>query len=246
MFGMYVDESGDPGRPLDQDRNVIHGSSKLFTLAGIIVDGKEKDRIDANVRDLALSFFSESVVNTTKIHCHPLLRRAPPYDALSSLDRHRLEYGMFRIIQDSPCTLLSVTIDLVAHFDKYSFPINPKAYAMLIILERFQSFLEDKNARGIVKYERFNKIERKKLRGTMNRLRQMLALKHYVEIDNIQGDIQNGNPLKDPVLQLADFFAYATQEMYRTNGDRSRRWDSIREKYHNIDSGYYESGCVYR
>ncbi len=80
----------------------------------------------------------------------------------------------------------------------------------------------------------------------MNRLRQMLALKHYVEIDNIRGDIQNGNPLKDPVLQLADFFAYATQEMYRTNGDRSRRWDSIREKYHNIDGVYYESGCVYR
>ncbi len=162
---MYVDESGDPGRPLDQDRNVIHGSSKLFTLAGIIVDGKEKDRIDTNVRDLALSFFSELVVNTTKIHSHPLLRRAPPYDALSSLDRHHLEDGMFRIIQDSPCTLLSVTIDLVAHFDKYSFPINPKAYAMLIILERFQSSLEDKDTRGIVKYERFNKIERKKLRG---------------------------------------------------------------------------------
>ena len=59
-------------------------------------------------------------------------------------------------------------------------------------------------------------------------------------------DIQNGDPLQEPILQLADFFAYATQIKYRTNGKKQRRWKSIMKKYFNFDGSYYKKGCMFR
>ncbi len=246
MFLLYLDESGDPGRHLDLNRNVIPGSSKWFTLAGIIVDRRAKDKIDADIRRLASSFFPQSNAGTIRLHYQPLIQNAPPYDLLSASGRRCLADGVFGIIRSSPCTLLSVTIDLVRHFDNYKRPVNPKAYAMLIMLERFQDFLASEGSQGTVIYERINQRERKRLKGTMRRLKEILAFRHHVELNSIVGDIRNGDPAEEPILQLADFFAYATQIKYRTNHEKKSRWESIKEKYYNLDGGYFDSGNVHR
>ena len=246
MFLLYIDESGDPGRYLDRIHNAIPGSSRLFTLAGIVVDRQAKDKIDADIRKLASSLFPQSIVDTIKLHYQPLIQNAPPYDSLSTSDRRCLADGMFGIIHDSPCILLSVTVDLANHFTQHKHPINPKAYAMLIMLERFQDLLASEGSQGMVIYERISRKERKKLKGTMKRLKEMLAFRRCVDLNNIVGDIQSGDPLKEPILQLADFFAYATQIMYNTNHKKKRRWESIKEKYYNLDGGYFYSGNVYR
>ena len=80
----------------------------------------------------------------------------------------------------------------------------------------------------------------------MKRLKEMLAFRRCVDLNNIVGDIQSGDPLKETILQLADFFAYATQIMYNTNHKKKRRWESIKEKYYNLNGGYFYSGNVYR
>ena len=104
---------------------------------------------------------------------------------------------MSEIICNSPCTLLSVTIDLEAHFRRYKYlAAGPKAYAMLIMLEMFQDFLTSKGSQGIVLYERFNKQERKKVEITMKMLKELLAFRHHVEPSNIIGNTRNGDPLK--------------------------------------------------
>ena len=161
MFLLYIDESGDPGRYLDRIHNAIPGSSRLFTLAGIIVDRQAKDKIDADIRKLASSFFPQSIVDTIKLHYQPLIQNAPPYDSLSTSDRRCLADGMFEIIHDSPCILLLVTVDLANHFTQHKHPINPKAYAMLIMLERFQDLLASDGSQGMVIYERISRKERK-------------------------------------------------------------------------------------
>ncbi len=246
MFFLYIDESGDPGRYLDANRNPIPGSSERFTLGGIIVDEDARCNMSMDVTALALSFFPQPTVDKTKLHYQQLIQKAPPYDSLSDSGRLHLADGMFGIIRDSPCMLLSVTIDLANHFTQYRHPINPKAYAMLIMLERFQDFLASEGSQGIAIYERISRRERKRLKGTMKRLKEVLAFRRHVELNNIVGDIQSGDPLKEPILQLADFFAYATQIMYNTNYEKKRRWESIKEKYYNLDGGYFYSGNVYR
>lgn len=80
----------------------------------------------------------------------------------------------------------------------------------------------------------------------MKALQGLLRFRHHVELNNIAGKIRDGDPLKEPILQLADFFAYATQFKYRSEGKRSRRWESIKMKYYSYDGGYYHSGNVFR
>ena len=245
-FFLYIDESGDPGRYLDANRNPISGSSEWFTLGGIIVDEETRLNMNMGVIDLALSFFPQSTVDKTKLHYQQLIQKAPPCDSLSDSDRLRLADGMFGIIRNSPCRLLSSAINLEKHFDKYDEPEDPKAYALVLMLERFQDFLASKASQGIVKYERINRTERKRLKGAMKGLKRMLAPSHYVELKNITGDIRSGDPLEEPILQLADFFAYATHVGYRSNWTKQDRWKSVKEKYYNPNGGYYRAGIVCR
>ena len=92
---------------------------------------------------------------------------------------------MFQIICNSKCTLLSATIDLDKHFRKYKIVVNPKAHAMLIMLERFQDFLEFKDSQGTVIYEWFSRVERrgKKNHGETAKTVKVTALRranqHY-------------------------------------------------------------------
>ena len=54
----------------------------------------------------------------------------------------------------------------------------------------------------------------------------------------------NGDPKISPILQLADFFAYAVW-IKRTTGNSSQdRWLSIKDKYYQLDSGVYKTGNV--
>ena len=124
-------------------------------------------------------------------------------------------------------------------------PADPKAYAMFLMLERFQDFLASKGSQGTVLYERFNKKERKKVETTMKMLKEQLKSRRYVDLSNIVGNIRNGDPLKEPILQLADFFAYATQIKYRTNDEKKYRWDSIKEKYFKLYSTRLHRGNVF-
>ena len=115
------------------------------------------------------------------------------------------------------------------------------------MLERFQDFLASRASQGIVIYERINRTERKRLKGAMKGLKRMQAPhSHPAELKNIVGGIRSGDPREESILQLADFFAYATHSRYRSNGTKQDRWKSVKEKYYNPDGGYYRAGIVCR
>lgn len=151
---------------------------------------------------------------------------------------------MFDLIKKSDCHLLSVTINLERHCKKYYTPANPKAYAMLIILERFQDFLEENGADGRAIYEKFNKKTRKKIERTIVGLKEILRLRNYKELNNIRGHVENGDPNTSPILQLADFFVYAVWIKSITSDSSKNRWLSIKNKYYRLDYGWYKAGNV--
>ena len=151
---------------------------------------------------------------------------------------------MFELIKKSDCRMLSVTINLERHCRKYGIPADPKAYAILIMMERFQDFLEEQGAQGRAIYEKFNKKSRKKAERTIRGLKEVLRFRHYRELNNIRGNVQNGDPKTSPILQLADFFAYAVWIKSTSAGASKDRWLSVRHKYYRLDHGWYKAGNV--
>ncbi len=58
MYYLYIDESGDAGDHLDKHNKIIEGSSKFFTLAGIIVDNTLKAKLDDEINSTRDRYFS--------------------------------------------------------------------------------------------------------------------------------------------------------------------------------------------
>lgn len=242
-YFLYIDESGDPGDYMDKNNQIIKGSSKFFTLAGIIVSKDEKRKMEYETNQLIDTYLNRKQLDKNfKLHYHPLRMKRSPYDKLSAEMRKQLADSVFNIIEKSDCVLLSVTINLERHCKKYSTPANPQAYTMLIMLERFQDFLEENNGEGRAIYERFNKKTRKKVERTMAGLRSILSFRHYRELSNIRGHVQNGDPETHPILQLTDFFAYAT--WIKRTAKKMDRWSSIKHKYFKLNQGWYIAGNV--
>ena len=204
MYTLYIDESGDPGRYDAND--VTKSSTKHFTLAGIIAQDRVINTINTQVQNLIQQHFKSIPLDDKfKLHCYPLVKNYPPYDQLPAKGRLRLMDDVFGIIRNSQCWLLSATINLEKYFKKGYLYENPKAYAMLLMLERFQSFLRLNASTGNAIYERFSSGDRRKIKRAISALDGPLQIPYYADINGMLGNMQNGDPTNEPILQLVDF-----------------------------------------
>lgn len=164
MFLSYFFFFKEAGDYRDKNKKIIKGSSKFFTLAGIILSDDEKNRLDGAIRLTIDTYFDQILLSKKfKLHYHPLRNKCYPYDKLSDKRRKQLADDVFNTINESECFLLSVTINLEYHCDRHKEKASdPRAYSMLAMLVRFQDFLEEKDEKGIAIYENFNhKLRRK-------------------------------------------------------------------------------------
>lgn len=245
MYYLYIDESGDAGDYLNKDGSRINGSSKYFVLGGIIVKDSNVNKFDQSYTNLIQNYFSGIKLESNfKLHYHALRNKHEPYDKLKDELRWKIPDDVFLIIQNLECNLLSVTIDLEKHCTKYKTPAEPRAYSLLLMLERFQYFLEANHDVGIAKYERFNAKMRKSAEMELKWLRSKHNFPYFSALPNIQDKIQNGNPITEPILNFADFFAYAQWIKRTTNFQSNARWESIKHKYYNLYGNWVKTGNV--
>ena len=243
MHNLYVDESGDEGNYLDGNEKPIIGSSRYFILAGIIVDEDIVSCFEEEYDCILYNRFrGKPLPENFKLHYYPLRNNKPPYDRLSAEDRQGLENDVFDVINRLDCTLISVIMDLNVHCRKYDEPISPRAYALLLLRERFQYFLEEHDSHGVVIYERFNA---KMKRRTEQMIRQLRTYNFTTptSLSRIDSRIQNGDPTQQPILNLADFFAYLPYT-YKTSGRHSQYYELIMNKYFNLNGDRFHTGKV--
>ena len=122
-------------------------------------------------------------------------QKAPPYDILDDRQRYAIFNAMFDKIALSDCNLISVTIDKENHCRTYNHPINPLAYALYILQERFQYFLEDVDDTGTVIYEQYNSRLRKMVERVMTWLTVNTSFSVRTQFNRIAGVI-NGRSLR--------------------------------------------------
>jgi len=245
MYYLYIDESGDAGDYLDSAKKVIPGSSKFYTLGGIIVEDKNtiyfKNAYDKIIKQY---FEGISLPSNFKLHYHPLRQKRFPYDKLKDQDRYRLSEDIFDVIRNLDCSLLSVTLDLKIHCDHYPNPADPTAYTLLLILERFQYFVEEKQSRGKAIFEKFNAKMRKKAEIGLKWLQKIPTFPSPTNLDQLEKKIVYGDPVTEPILQFADFFAYTPWIRRTTNFNADEKWESLKDKYYNLNGSWLKTGHV--
>lgn len=243
MYRLYIDESGNPAPYVDGGGNVIDGRTKYFTLGGIIVDDRTKADFDSKIEELVCRLFHGiDLPDNFKLHYHPLRQKRPPYDQLSDKERLSIPNSIFSWIENSNCRLLSVTVNLRSHYQKYTHPIDPIAYALRVMLERFQYFLEDNDGKGTAIYEKFNAKMRKKAEADLKWLRRNTGFRFYSKLSNVEKPVVNGDPAIEPILQMADFFAYLPWLWHTTGRKAHDRLDRLARKMYNLGGEWNESG----
>lgn len=241
MYYLYIDESGDPGDYRDKNEKIILRSSRYFTLGGIIVDEQVRSQFYSKYAEIIGKYFTGINLPTSfKLHYNPLRMNIPPYDKLSRQQKLELEDEVLSTIKTLNCNLLSVTIDLESHCEKYSSPAHPTAYALIVMLERFQYFLGQKDSKGLVTYERFNSTLRKKVAIEAKWLREKYGFPTPTNLDDLQKLVNNGDPTKEPMLQFADFFAYIPWIRKTSKGV----WEKFIDRYHNFYGAKFVTGNV--
>jgi Protein of unknown function (DUF3800) len=163
LYGLYIDESGDEGiYHAAHMPQIIGGSSRFYTLGGIIVKDTHKSLFKVKLDTIISSSFQHmELPHDFKLHYFDLRDQRSPFNKLRREERLRIANDVFDMIKSIDCRLLSVTIDLQKHYTKYSNPFSPRAYGLYLMFERFQYFLRDNNENGEVIYERYNPKIRK-------------------------------------------------------------------------------------
>jgi hypothetical protein len=243
---LYIDESGDDDDYLDSSGKQIKNRSKFFTLGGIIVDAENQRILENHFSWLMADYFNEIMLPANfKLHYHGLRMKLYPYSLLEDTKRWRLADEVFNGIKSTKCYLVSVTINKELHYNTYRNPINPTGYAMYLMLERFQYFLEDHNDVGFAIYERYNSKMRKMVDRVHRWLKSLGTFPTPTNFGNIIHNVKNGDPKTHPILQHADFFAYVPWRRSESCYKATNRYNEIKHKYFNFcHSTYFKRGNV--
>lgn len=206
---LYIDESGVPTNPIDKNNQLKSRTPSVFCLGGIIVDEKQKEFFECEYKRLFDDYFgSLGLISNFKLHYSELRMQGNPYSLIGIEKSRELTYEIFEIIQKSNAKLLSFTIDLIGHYKKYTTPINPLVYGLIILFERFFNYVKEENIQDTsIIYERFDK----RMRDSVYRAHQRLKKTNFrtkLNLNEIIPYIENGDPIKEPILQFTDFWTY--------------------------------------
>ena len=227
MYYLFLDESG------------VEGSSKFLTIGGIIVNDNDKYDFEKGYECIISTHFNFSLPKNFKLHYEELrnshTRKNESIYKKMSPHRKQIADEIFNQIKTINCKLLSVSINIKNHFEKYRYPENIYGYALYLLLERFQYFLNENNQNGRIIYERYSDRLRHKVHSAHKSFKNNSNFPNYTDFRNILGDIEKGNPYSEPMLSFADFFVYAPWIKCESCCKKSRRYEEIKHKYYNLD-----------
>ncbi|MBM2819863.1 MAG: hypothetical protein HW410_1545 [Nitrosarchaeum sp.] len=247
LYHLYLDESGVEG--LSSNPSQKSADDDWFTSGGIIVNENNIGEFETSHSEIISEFFTKRGVTLPegfKLHYREARQRQYPYDHLSEKEIGELASTVFNTIKKIDCKLVSASINKRTHCSKpYPYTANVRAYSLLLCLERFQYFLEENNKEGIGIYERLTRSMRNNIETDLQNLRRLTKFPFFTNLDKIKGKIRNGEPVKEKVLQFADFVVYPTHLLFYTNRKCSNRFTEIHYKYYNTKGNWKTNGCVY-
>jgi hypothetical protein len=227
MYYLFLDESG------------VEGLSDFITLGGIIVDDMSRQAFNNEYSRIISTYFNFPLPKNFKLHYEELrnahLRKSDSVYKRVANQRKEISDEMFNAINTIDCNLLSVSINIENHRTKYNKPVNIHGYALYLLLERFQYFLDNNSQNGKIIYERYNNRLRHKVHNVHVYFKSNRNFPNYTTFKNIVGTIENGNPLTEPLLSFADFFVYAPWIKCESCCMKCCRYNEIKHKYFNLD-----------
>ena len=245
MYYLFLDESGDDNLSR-QPVGANNGRSQYITVGGIIVKDTDISKFDNEFGRIMQKYFSGlTLPQKFKLHYTTLKRgQKYPYREIHNEGRCSLSHEIFDTVKKIDCQLISCTIDKIQHLRNYGNNAkNPKAYALLICVERFDQFLRENSESGVIIYEEFNSI-RKKMGSEINDLLQYPNFPNYQNLKDVEKIVNHGKPNQYPLLQFADFIAHIIWFHKTQPNQIVDIFSDFTNKFYNYPASSFFSGYV--
>ncbi|NOY05867.1 MAG: DUF3800 domain-containing protein [Chlorobi bacterium] len=212
-YRIYVDEVGNPD--LGSSDNPNH---RFLSLTGVIISlDYVKEVLHPEMEALKTKYFGSHPDEPIIFHRKEILNAKPPFQILrdqkmrEAFDRELLEH-----LERWDYTVITVCLDKKKHRDTYTvWRYDPYHYCLAVLLERFNFWLNRKDARGDVMAESRGAKEDRRLKDSFHRLWEQGT--EYVDPKQFQESITSGQ-LKVKLktanvsgLQLSDIIAHPSR-----------------------------------
>ena len=223
MKFLYIDASGDPGRPKPNGNS----TTNFYCLFGISIDPeKHLPSINKEVNSIIDKYFPQNPPAELKYSW--LIGGKNEYSVLDKPTRKKLADDIFNIIKEIEPTLFGVVIEKKVHYEKYVSPIDPREYALRVMLGRFTKYLERISEFGVVIADSEDKKTTDRLRNAeldfrKNGIVMLPSNSNYSSRNKLQLLVENilyQDSKASRMVQLADFGAYVLASKYERHKDR--------------------------
>lgn len=210
---MYVDEVGNSD--LKSSKNPNH---RFLSLTGVIINlDFVKEILHPELENLKIKYFGSHPDDPIILHRKELLSAKSPFQALKS-DRVRKNFDkeLLQHIKSWEYTVITVCLDKKKHCDTYTtWRYDPYHYCLMILLERFNYWLNRHNSKGDIMAESRGGKEDRRLKDSFKRLWNQGT--EYVGSEQFQDSFTSKQLKVKPKianvsgLQLADIIAHPSR-----------------------------------
>ena len=220
MYLMYIDESGDTST-LEQ------GGSKVLVVTGCIIDEKDKQDIESKFREIKKKYYQNpdiEIKSNFLRYANPEITDPKKMSPIKLYDKNQydaLQLDLQNFLKNIPIVLISSIIDKKAYWTKYPSQ-NPYEIAYIFLLERFQTFLQYKNALGlcIIDPREGRVVDKKQMDRELNNTHQLLRWQKggfWKPCSRIIEKILFSDSALTVGIQISDLFCYPIYNVFQYN-----------------------------
>ncbi len=220
MYLMYIDESGDTSM-LEQ------GGSKVLVVSGCIIDEKDKQEIEAQLRCIKKKYYQNpdiEIKSNFLRYANPNItdpNKSSPIKLYDKVQYAALQKDIQAFLKSIPVILISSIIDKKGYWTQYPSQ-NPYEIAYIFLLERFQTFLQYKNALGlcIIDPREGRVVDKKQIDKELNNTHQLLRWQKggfWKPCPRIIEKILFSDSELTVGIQIADLFCYPIYNVFEYN-----------------------------
>lgn len=233
MHIMYVDESGTES---------VYDKTQFFVTGGVIFHEEQLDFMKQEIQNYKDTYFI-GPLEGTEIHLQQMFKGRGRFFGLNLPQKRALLDPLYDTINNIPFTAIVTVIDKQKFVKKHSDLSEILDYGHMLLIERYDKFLQENYCKGIVRIDRTtapNKAELNQkdehIRRLINKIRkrgtrwQPPAKSIVEEPYFLHSHIRKG-------LQVADAISYCTNRKINNNTDFDSYWKIVYSKFHTDSTG---------
>lgn len=212
------------------DETKYDAQNPYFFIGGILLENTHISGFENTLMQIQYNFFGTNILNEmTELHGQYIFHGKGAYKSRTLPDRIGLFENVGRFLRDNAIPVRLVCIDVHAHRARYAYPQPEYNLGLMLILERFCDFLEDKDDIGLVfgDYEK-DEITKSILDFSQFKHSGKTPMAFGRPLGHLKDTIYFTHSHHSRFLQVADLIVYMANRY--ENGFIPQKWHDIQLK----------------